>query len=144
MGNKDRSKNSRGRVKEDRLKIIYKPAKEIVILDYFQFSKETLNQMFARIMQAGLPVTAQWAEGVIFVYFPLVPDTNDLMENYLQGRVFWSSVNFALMPKYATSIKVGGVEIPVLDVSEHRILREIAKWLREHAKPEVIQWQANP
>jgi len=144
MGNKSRSKNTKCKVKEDKVKVIYKPAKEIVILDYFQFSKDTLNQMFARIMQAGLPVTAQWAEGIIFVHFPLVPDTNDLMENYLQGRVFWSSVNFALMPKYATSIKVSGVEIPVLDVSEHPMLREVAKWLREHARPEVIQLQSNP
>ncbi|MEM2111423.1 MAG: hypothetical protein QXX08_06050 [Candidatus Bathyarchaeia archaeon] len=133
MSNKNKSKNL-----QDRVKVIYKPAKEIVILDYFQFSKDTLNQMFARLMQSGLPVTAQWAEGVIFVYFPLVPDTNDLMENFLKGRVFWSSVNFALMPKYAQSIKVSGFEVPVLDVSEHPILREVARWLRENAKSEEV------
>ena len=129
MSKKGNSENLRNKVK-----IIYKPAKEIVILDYFQFSKDTLNQMFARLVQSGLPVTAQWAEGVIFVHFPLLPDTNDLMENYLRGRVFWGSINFALMPKYAASIKVGGFEIPVLDVSEHNVLREIAKWLKKHAK----------
>jgi len=116
------------------VKILYTPAKEIVILDYFQFSMEKLNQMFARIVQSGLPVMAQWAEGVLFVHFPLVPDTNDLMENYLKGRIYWSSVNFALMPKYASSIKVTGLEIPVVDVSGHPVLREVAKWLREHAK----------
>jgi hypothetical protein len=121
--------------RKNRVKILYKPAKEIVILDYFQFTKERLNQMFARIIHVGLPVMAQWAEGVLFIYFPLVPDTNDLMENYLRGRIFWSSVNFALMPKYAPSVKVSGLEIPVVDVSEHPVLRETAKWLREHAKP---------
>jgi len=77
---------------------------------------------------------AQWAEGVLFIYFPLVPDTNDLMENYLKGRIFWSSVNFVLMPKYAPSIKVSGLEVPVVDVSEQPILRESAKWLREHSR----------
>ena len=120
--------------REDKVKIVYRPPREIVILDYFQFSKERLNQMFARVIHAGFPVMAQWAEGVLFIYFPLVPDTNDLMESYLEGRIFWSSVNFALMPKYAPSIKVSGLEIPVMDVSEHRILRESEKWLRERAK----------
>jgi len=119
---------------EDRVKIIYRPPREIVILDYFQFAEEKLNQMFARVIHAGFPVMAQWAEGVLFIYFPLVPDTNDLMENYLKGRIFWSSVNFSLMPKYAPSIKVSGLEVPVVDVSEHPILRESAKWLREHSR----------
>jgi hypothetical protein len=120
---------------ENKIKIIYKPAKEIVILDYFQFSIEKLDQMFARLIQSGIPISAQWAEGVIFLYFPLVPDTNDLMENYLKGRIYWSSVSFALMPKYATSIKLSGLEVPVIDVSEHPILKETAKWLKEQAKP---------
>jgi len=120
-----------------KIRIIYKPVKEIVILDYFQFSKITLDQMFARLIHAGLPVTAQWAGGAIFIYFPLAPDTNDLMESYLKGRIFWSSVNFALMPKYAPSIKLSGLEIPVLDVSGHPVLQEVAKWLKEHAKSEA-------
>jgi hypothetical protein len=122
-------------VGENKIKIIYKPAKEIVILDYFQFSMEKLNQMFARIIQSGLPISAQWAEGVLFIYFPLVPDTNELMENYLKGRIYWSSVSFALMPKYTSSIKVGGIEVPVIDVSEHPVLNETAKWLKEQVKP---------
>jgi len=117
-----------------KIKIIYQPPKEIVILDYFQFSKENLGQMFAKIIHSGLPVVAYWAEGVLFIYYPLMPDTNDLMENYLKGRIYWSSVNFALMPKYAPSIKVSGLEIPVVNVSEHQVMREIAKWLREQAK----------
>ena len=121
---------------ENKIKIIYKPAKEIIILDYFQFSMEKLNQMFARIIQSGLPISAQWAEGVLFVYFSLVPDTNELMENYLKGRIFWSSVSFALMPKYTSSIKVSGIEVPVIDVSDHPVLKETAKWLREQAKPQ--------
>ncbi|RJS76932.1 hypothetical protein CW712_00185 [Candidatus Bathyarchaeota archaeon] len=123
------------RKRDSHVKIIYKPAKEIVILDYFQFSKERLNQMFARVIHAGLPAMAQWAEGVLFIHSPLIPDTNDLMENYLKGRIFWSSVSFVLMPKYTPSIKVSGLEIPVVDVSEHPVLRETARWLKEQAKP---------
>jgi len=121
---------------EKNVKIIYKPAKQIVILDYFQFSKDTLAQMFARIVQSGLPVMAQWAEGVLFVHFPLTPDTNDLMENYLKGKIFWGSVNFALMPEYAPFIKVSGLEVPVIDVSRHLMLREAAAWLKKHARQE--------
>ncbi len=123
-------------VQEGKVEIIYKPAKQIVILDYYQFSKDTLAQMFARIIQSGLPIMAQWAEGVLFVHFPLTPDTNDLMENYIEGKIFWGSVNFALMPEYASSIKVAGFEVPVTDVSKHPILREVAIWLRMHARQE--------
>jgi hypothetical protein len=123
--------------KHKKVKIMYKPAKEIVILDYFQFSKDNLNQMFARLIHAGLPVMANWAEGVLFLYFPLVPDTNDLMENYLKGRIFWSSVSFSLMPKYTSSIKLSGLEIPVMNVSDHPILQESAKWLKKHANPAI-------
>jgi Tfp pilus assembly PilM family ATPase len=57
------------------------------------------------------------------------------MEHYLKGRIYWSSVSFALMPKYATSIKLSGFEVPVIDVSEHPVLKETAKWLKEQAKP---------
>jgi hypothetical protein len=123
--------------KQNKVKLTYKPAKEIVILDFFQFSKDNLNQMFARLIHAGLPVMANWAEGVLFLYFPLVPDTNDLMENYLKGRVFWSSASFSLMPKYTPSIKISGLEIPVMNVSDHPILQETAKWLKKHANTAI-------
>ena len=120
--------------KRNRIKITYQPPKEIVILDYFQFSKNNLSQMFARVIHSGLPVVAYWAEGVLFIYFPLIPDTDDLMNNYLKGRIYWSSVHFTLMPKYSPSIKVSGLEIPVVDVSEHPVMKETAKWLREQAE----------
>lgn len=123
---------------EKNVEIIYRPAKQIVILDYFQFSKDSLAQMFARLIQSGLPAMAQWAEGVLFVYFPLTPDTNDLMDSYLKGKIFWGSVNFALMPQYAPAVKVAGLEVPVVDVSKHPILREAAAWLRNHARQEGI------
>lgn len=132
MGGEEGSRRSKSKVR-----IIYKPVREIVILDFFQFSRDALDQMFARLIHSGLPVMAQWAEGIIFVYFSLTPDTEELMENYLKGRIFWSSVNFALMPKYSPSIRVGGLEIPVLDVSGHPVLAEVARWLKKHAKPEV-------
>ncbi|MEM2129864.1 MAG: hypothetical protein QXZ70_04620 [Candidatus Bathyarchaeia archaeon] len=122
---------------ENKVKIIYKPAKEIIIMDYFQFPVEKLNQMFARLIHSGLPIAAQWAEGVLFVYSPLIPDTDELMENFLKGKIFWSSVSFALMPKYSLSVKVDGIEVPIIDVSNHHVLREAARWLKEQAKPQT-------
>lgn len=113
-----------------KINILYKPIKEIVILDYFQFSKDKIALMFANIIQSGLPIIAHWAEGVLFVHFPLTPDTNELMESYLKGRIFWSSVNFALMSDYSPFIKVTGIEIPVINVSKHTVLNQVAKWLK--------------
>ena len=118
------------------VKIVFQPIKEVVILDYFQFSKDTLSQMFSTMIQTGLPIMGHWAEGVLFVHFTLTPDTNDLMEEYLKGRIFWSSVNFASMPKYSPFIKITGIEIPVLNVSHHPVLCQVAKWLKNQMKTE--------
>jgi hypothetical protein len=118
------------------VKIIFQPIKEVVILDYFEFSKDTLSQMFATMIQTGLPIMGHWAEGVLFVHFTLTPETNDLMESYLKGRIFWSSVNFAPMPNYSPFIKITGIEIPVLDVSRHPVLCQVAKWLKNQTKSE--------
>ncbi len=126
----------RRRRRADDVEIVYRPAKRIIILDYFQFSKDALAQMFARLIHSGLPVMAQWAEGVLFIHFPLNPETNDLMDSYLKGEVVWNTVNFALMPKYSPFIKVAGLEVPVINVSDHPILRKVAKWLKQHAKEE--------
>ncbi len=120
--------------KKNSVKIVYKPAKRVVILDYFQFSKDALAQMFARLIHSGQPVMAEWAEGVLFVHFPRTPDTNDAMESYRKGEIIWRSVNFALMPKYSPFIKVAGLEIPVIDVSHHPVLSEAAKWLKAHSR----------
>ncbi|MCW4020943.1 MAG: hypothetical protein NWF14_06925 [Candidatus Bathyarchaeota archaeon] len=38
------------------------------------------------------------------------------------------------MPNYAPSIKVSGLEIPIIDVSESPVLRDTAKWLRGQAE----------
>ncbi|RLI34735.1 hypothetical protein DRO55_06115 [Candidatus Bathyarchaeota archaeon] len=129
-----KGKGKRKKEKDEKVEIVYRPVKQVVIMDYFQFSMDTLTQMFARIIHSGLPVMAQWAEGVLFVYFPLTPDTDHLVENYMKGKIFWSSVNFALMPKYAPSIKVAGLEIPVIDVSKHPVLSEAARWLKQRAR----------
>ena len=52
------------------------------------------------------------------------------MNEFLEGRVYWTDVIFALMPEYRSTIKVGTLDIPVIDVSPNPALREAAKWMK--------------
>jgi hypothetical protein len=52
-------------------------------------------------------------------------------KEYLAGRVIWSSVIFTLMPNYQQTIKVGGIEVPIVDVTPNETFRQVALWLKE-------------
>lgn len=86
--------------------------------------------------QMGQPIPLQWAEGIIFFYIPVPLDTDDLVERYLKGEAIWQSVIYASMPNYTHKIKVGGIEILVLNGSSNRVYREVAKWLKNHIEIE--------
>jgi len=59
------------------------------------------------------------------------------MKEFLEGRIYWTDVLFALMPEYEFSIKVGTLGIPVIDVSPNPILREAAKWMKSRAQESI-------
>ncbi len=115
-----------------KIRIIYKPVKEIVILDYFQFSKITLDQMFARLIHAGLPITAQWAEGVVFLYFPLPASTETTAKLLVErGRVYWTFLGYSFMPKYQAVIETKEkMIVPVVDMTSNALIKEVALWLK--------------
>jgi hypothetical protein len=114
------------------VEIIFQPIKEIVIMEHVSYpSPEKLALNLAVLIRAGQMAVLHWAEGIVFVHFPLPTTTELLMKHFLDGRVYWSSVAYAPMPSYKQIVKVDSMEIPVIDVTANPNLRKVALWLRE-------------
>ena len=117
------------------VKITYRPFREIVIMDYTQYPKpEYLGLTLTASLQSGQSAALFWADGVVFLPMPLPIETETIAKEYLDGRIIWPSVIFAIMPSYQQVVKVGALEIPVIDVSPNSILRRVAKWLKARSK----------
>ena len=116
------------------MNIVCRAPKELVILECTHYpSVEALSRIVAVVMSSGESVILKWAEGVLFSYSPISPSTEHLVDEYVNGRVFWSDVVYTLMPDYKQSIRVGTYDIPVIDVSPNPLLSEAAKWLKHQA-----------
>lgn len=76
-----------------------------------------------------------WSEGVAFSHAPMAP-TNEVTKETLQGRIHWTSVEWALMPEFKPFIEISQtkVKIPILNISANEILSEVAKALKKSAK----------
>ena len=115
------------------IKITYEPFKEIVIKEYIRFEKvEDLIYIFAQARVSGAPVSLYWANGVVFVHEPLPPDTDQIVEDLLKGRVYWTNVSFAEMPKYKPVFETRErVQVPIINVSSSPVLTQVAEWLKQ-------------
>ncbi|NIW11914.1 MAG: hypothetical protein GWN33_16035 [Gammaproteobacteria bacterium] len=117
------------------VEIVCRSPKQVVILECTEYpSIEALSKTIATLVRLGHHIVLKWAEGVAFSYNLLHPATDSLMKEYLEGRIYWSDVIFALMPDYKPSVRVGTLDIPVIDVSPNPILREAAKWMKLSAQ----------
>lgn len=122
------------------IEIVCRPPKQLVILECTVYpSIEALAKTVEVIIRVGEPMFLKWAEGVAFSYTMVTPTSDILMKEFLQGRVYWSEVVYALMPQYQSTIRIGTLDIPVIDVSPNPLLREAAKWMKTNAQK---QYQA--
>ena len=117
------------------MKITFEPFKEIVIKDYSKFEKiEEIVYAFAQLRAAGQPVSLNWAEGVVFIHSVMTPNTDEPVEEFLKGRIYFIGVNFALMNKYEPFIiyksPQGEIALPIINISSNNMLSELAKWLK--------------
>jgi len=112
--------------------IVSSPPKQLVILECTRYpSLDALAKVVAVVISAGESVILKWADGVAFMYTFLQPTTDELVSELLKGRVFWSEVYYAEMPEYKQSIRVGTLDVPVLDMSPNPLLKEAARWLKK-------------
>ncbi len=119
------------------LKITYKPFEEIVVKERVEFEKlEDLIYVVAQLRAMGQPAALNWAEGVVFIHITMEPVTDELVEEFLKGRLYYIGVQFALMEKYKPVLThkspQGEISVPVINVSSSLLLSELAKWLKTH------------
>jgi hypothetical protein len=118
---------------EREVNIKYEPIKEIVVLDRNHFDSTDDLARFASIVTGGKVAGLNWAEGVVFLYFVLPASTETTAKALIEsGRVFWTLVGYASMPKYQPMIETKEkIMIPIIDLSHNPLIRKVANWLKQ-------------
>ena len=113
--------------------VTYSPFKQIVIMEKTFFNTPDEMARFTSVIAGGKLAGLYWVEGVVFLYFPL-PATTALVAKALleDGKVYWTFLGYALMPKYMPVIETKEkMIVPVVDISSDPTLRKVAQWLKE-------------
>jgi hypothetical protein len=116
--------------------VVHRPIREIVIIDYTFFADpQKLASAISIAVVPGQPVAFSWAEGVLFLAAPLLGESQELIRDFLRGRMYWSSVAFAPMASFQSTVRVPGsaIDLPVIDMSSKPAVRQAAMWLKQHA-----------
>ncbi|MEM3702993.1 MAG: hypothetical protein QXX79_01020 [Candidatus Bathyarchaeia archaeon] len=118
---------------EGAVNVKFEPFKEIVIMERNFFANPDEIARFASIIAGGKTAGLYWAEGVLFLYFPL-PATTETAARALveEKRVYWTFVGYSLMPKYQPLIETKEkIIVPIIDMSSNPMFRKVANWLKE-------------
>jgi len=118
---------------ENGVTVKYAPFKEIVIMERTCFSTPDEIARFTAVVAGGKLAGLYWAEGVVFLYFPLPASTTPIAKALIENsRVYWTFVGFALMPKYAPTIETKEkMIVPVINISSDNVLKKVAQWLKD-------------
>ena len=118
---------------ESEIVVKYEPFKEIVIMEHTFFSKPDDIARFISVIAGGKLTGLYWAEGIVFLYFPLPASTEAVAKDLIEdGKVYWTFVGYALMPKYESTIETKEkMIVPVIDISSNHVLKKVARWLKE-------------
>jgi len=117
------------------LEIIIEPWKKLVIHEIIEYKfDDWLKQLaFSSKTAGGAIPTINWVNGIVFQSFNF-PDTNTTVEEKLKGTLHWSSVMFAVKPKYEKQIITDNATVNLIDVSVNLIFQELADKLKSHSK----------
>ncbi len=134
-GNSSQTSISRSMIVMSKNEVTIKsqPFKEIVIMEQTRFSTPDDIARFTSVIAGGKLAGLYWAEGVVFLYFPLPPSNAAVARMLIEsGKVYWTFVGYALMPKYLSTIETKEkMIVPVIDISANAMLRKVAQWLKE-------------
>ncbi len=118
---------------ESEVTVKYAPFKEIVIMERTFFSTPEEIARFISVIAGGKLAGLYWVDGVVFLYVPLTASTSAVAKALLEsGRIYWTFVGYALMPKYEPTIETKEkMIVPVVNISSDAILKKVAQWLKE-------------
>ncbi|HTY74065.1 MAG TPA: hypothetical protein VMD05_00690 [Candidatus Nanoarchaeia archaeon] len=113
--------------------IKYEPFREIVIMEKTHFATPDELARFTSVIAGGKLAGLYWAEGVVFLYFPLPPSNTAVAKMLVEsGKVYWTFVGYSIMPKFLPTIETKEkMIVPVIDISPNPLLSKVAAWLRE-------------
>jgi hypothetical protein len=117
---------------ENELVVKYEPFKEIIVMEKDYFATPDDIARFASIVAGGKALGLYWAEGVVFLYFPLPASTETTAKLLVErGRVYWTFLGYSFMPKYQTVIETKEkMIVPVVDMTSNALIKEVALWLK--------------
>jgi len=106
--------------------------KEIIIMEYNRFKTVDDLARFANIAVGGKTTGVYWANGVVFIYYPLPTNTEAAAKALIEERkVFWAFVSYALMPEYKGIIETKErIMVPVIDMTTSPLFQKVAQWLK--------------
>ena len=118
---------------EEKMVIKFEPFREVVIKDCTRFKTPDDLARFSNIVAGGRPTGMYWAEGVVFIYFPLSTATEASTKSIIEeGRIYWVFVGYAFMPEYLTRIETKErLILPVIDMSTSDLFKKVARWLKD-------------
>ncbi len=109
--------------------------KEIIVMERNRFKTVDDLARFASITMGGKTTGIYWANGVVFIYYPL-PTSTEIAAKALieEKKVYWSFVSYALMPQYRAIIETKErIMVPVIDMTTSKLFRNVADWLKERS-----------
>jgi hypothetical protein len=113
------------------MEIEFHPVKKLVILQELKYN--SAEDLFAEIVagaSADARIALLWAEGVVFVYSGMLPQSEEIVRERLQGTVYWDFVKYAKMDVYEKEINFGTFNIKIIkDIAP--VLTDVAKKLKE-------------
>lgn len=120
-------------MEEGEVTVRFEPFKEVVIMELNFFATPDDIARFASIVAGGKPAGLFWADGVVFLYFPLPASTETAAKALVEGRrIYWTFVGYSLMPKYQSLIETKEkIMVPVFDMSSNPMFKKVASWLKE-------------
>ncbi len=107
--------------------------KEIVIMEHTLFKNVDDLARFANIAGGGKTTGVYWANGIVFIYYPLPTSTEAAAKALIEEKkVYWAFVSYALMPQYKSIIETKErIMVPVIDMSTSKLFSKVAEWLKK-------------
>ena len=108
--------------------------KEIIIMEHTRFKTVDDLARFANIAVGGKTTGVYWANGVVFIYYPLPTSTEIAAKAFIEEKkVYWAFVSYALMSQYRSIIETKErIMVPVIDMSTSKMFQRVAQWLKEN------------
>ena len=117
-------------------KITYAPTQELIIHEIVELDKDSLLR--ERVLPQGT-MPLYWCDGIMFSFSSL-PMTDEIVSDYLKGRIHWLEVHYTRMPDYQSIMQLSEEEygqrmkIRVIDTSISQLHKEFIKWLKAYTK----------